>query len=62
MKNLNTVKAEMKKQLNLDISKIKIVKREAGKWGFEWIVIHLDKARSTQLGNVFLETDWDKNE
>ena len=59
MKNLNTIKSEIKKQLNLDT--FKILERKNGKWGMESIKISIEKTRSTKIGLIILSTDWDKN-
>ena len=48
MKNLNTIKSEIKKQLNLDT--FKILERKDAKWGIESIKISIEKTRSKNLG------------
>ena len=59
MKNLNTIKSEIKKQLNLDT--FKILERKKCNWGIESIKISIEKTRSTKIGLIILSTDWDKN-
>ena len=59
MKNLNTIKSEIRKQLDLDT--FKIIERKKFGFGMESIKISIEKTRSTKIGNIFLTTDWDKN-
>ena len=60
MKNLNTIKSEIKKQLNLGA--FKILDRKKFSMGIEIIKISIEKTRSTKIGLITLTTDWDKNE
>ena len=60
MKNLNTIKSEIKKQLNL--GEFKILDHKGFRMGIEIIKISIEKTRSTKIGLITLETDWDKNE
>ena len=59
MKNLNTIKSEIKKQLGLDT--FKIIERKSFKWGMESIKISIEKPRSTKIGLIWLNTDWETN-
>lgn len=60
MKNLNTIKSEIKKQLNL--SEFKILERKEFRMGIEMIKISIEKTRSTKIGLITLTIDFDKNE
>lgn len=59
MKNLNTIKSEIKKQLGLDT--FKVLERKQLSSLMESIKISIEKPRSTKIGLIFLTTDWDEN-
>ena len=59
MVHASTVKAEVKKQFGNDF---KIVEVKKGSFGMLTIKIHKEQKRSTKLGLIFGQTDWDLNE
>lgn len=59
MVHAGTVKAEVKKQFGNDF---KIVEVKKGSFGMLTIKIHKEQKRSTKLGLIFGQTDWDLNE
>jgi hypothetical protein len=60
MKNLNTIKSEIKKQLGIE--GLIIGERKNLSFGMESVKVKLEKQRSTNFGFILLTTDWDKNE
>ncbi len=59
MAHASTVKAEVKKQFGNDF---KIVGVKKGSFGMLTIKIHKEQKRSTKLGLIFGQIDWDLNE
>lgn len=59
MAHASTVKAEVKKQFGNDF---KIVEVKKGSFGMLTIKIHKEQKRSTKLGLIFGQIDWDLNE
>tara|TARA_R100000951_G_scaffold2553_1_gene3864 strand:+ start:1474 stop:1701 length:228 start_codon:yes stop_codon:yes gene_type:complete len=59
MAHLSTLKAEIKKQFGNDF---KIVEVKKGSFGMLTIKIHKEQKKSTKLGLIFSQTNWDINE
>ena len=59
MAHASTVKSEVRKQFGKDF---KIVEVKKGSFGMLTIKIHKELKRSTKLGLIFGQTDWDLNE
>ena len=59
MAHSSTIKAEVKKQFGNDF---KIIEVRKGSFGMLTVKIHKEQKRSTKLGLIFGNIDWDLNE